>query len=147
VAPGAFARNILDVDEGLKTVMSARPQAEVVVGPYSPVAAVVKKAQAAGWRPQFLTVSFVGSVEFVKEAAPDAEGTIITQVVPPYDRPDYPTVDLYRKDLAKYYPGTPPSFASREGFVDAMVLVEGLRRTGKDPTRESLSREWNRFTK
>jgi len=135
-ALGTFARNSLDVDFGLKAVMAARPEAVIVVGPYSPVAAVVKKAHATGWRPQFLTVSFVGTEEFIKEAGTDADGTIITQVIPPYDRLDYPTVALYRKYLAKYNPSASPSFASFEGFVDAMVLVEGLKRAGKDITRE-----------
>ena len=98
----------------------------------------MKQAHAAGWRPQFLTVSFVGTEEFIKEAGADAEGTIITQVMPPYDRTDYPTVALYRKCLAKYSPGEPPSFVSLEGFVDAMVVVEGLKRAGKDVTREKF---------
>ena len=119
----------------------------ILAGPYAPVAAIVKKAHAAGWRPLFLTVSFVGTEAFIKEAGPDAEGTIITQVVPPYDRTDYPTVALYRKLLGKYYPDTPPSFVRLEGFVDAMVLVEGLKRAAKDPTREKLSRASSRFTR
>ena len=135
---GTFARNTTDVDAGLKEVMAAHPQAVVAVGPYAPVAAIVKKAHAAGWHPQFLTVSFVGTEEFIKEAGPDAEGTIITQVVPPYDRTDYPTVELYRKDLTKYYSDQKPSFASFEGFVDAMVFVEGLKRAGKNLTRENF---------
>jgi len=138
VGLGTFPRNSLDVDGGLKDLMTARPQAVVVVGPYSPVAAVVKKAHAAAWHPQFLTVSFVGTEEFIREAGPDSDGTIITQVVPPYDRLDYATVALYRKELTKYYPEQKPSFASLEGFVDAMVLVEGLKRAGKDLTREKL---------
>jgi len=138
VGLGTFARNSLDVDAGLKEVMAAHPQAVLVVGPYSPVATVVKKAHAAGWRPQFLTVSFVGTEEFIKEAGQDAEGTIITQVIPPYDRIDYPTVALYRKTLEKYYRDMPPSFVSFEGFVDAMVFVEGLKRAGKDLTREKF---------
>jgi branched-chain amino acid transport system substrate-binding protein len=125
---GTFARNSLDVDDGIKAAMASHPQAVVLVGPYAPVAAIVKKAHAAGWRPQFLTVSFVGTEEFIKEAGPDAEGTIITQVVPPFDRTDYPTVALYRKCLSKYYPDATPSFVSLEGFVDAMVVVEGLKR-------------------
>jgi hypothetical protein len=104
------------------------------------IAAIIKQAHAAGWRPQFLTVSFVGTEEFIKEAGPDAEGTIITQVVPPYDRTDYPTVALYQKSLTKYYPSTPPSFVIFEGFVDAMVIVEGLKRAGKDLTREEFIR-------
>ncbi len=135
-ALGTFERNTMDVDVGLKTVMAARPQAVILVGPYAPVAAIVKKAHAAGWRPQFLTVSFVGTEEFIKEAGPDAEGTVITQVVPPYDRIEYPTVALYRKNLGRYYPDTPPSFVSLESFVDAMVVVEGLKRAGKDLTRQ-----------
>jgi branched-chain amino acid transport system substrate-binding protein len=135
---GTFARNTLDVDEGMKSAMATRPQAVMVVGPYAPVAAIIKKAHAAGWRPQFLTVSFVGTEEFIKEAGTDAEGTIITQVVPPYDRTDYPTVALYRKCLSKYYPDSSPSFVSLEGFVDAMVVVEGLKRAGKDLTREKF---------
>lgn len=137
-ALGTFPRNTVDVDIGLKSVMAERPQAVVVVGPYAPVAAIVKKAHAAGWHPQFLTVSFVGTEEFIKEAGPDAEGTIITQVVPPYDRTDYTTVNLYRQYLAKYYSDARPNFVSLEGFVDAMVLVEGLKRAGKDLTREKL---------
>ncbi|MGO9086458.1 MAG: ABC transporter substrate-binding protein [Candidatus Sulfotelmatobacter sp.] len=138
VGLGTFPRNTLDVTAGLKEVMAARPQAVVVVGPYAPVAAIVKQAHSTGWRPQFLTVSFVGTEAFIKEAGLDAEGTIITQVVPPYDRTDYPTVALYREKLTKYYPDTPPSFVSLEGFVDAMVLVEGLKRAGKDLTREKF---------
>jgi ABC-type branched-subunit amino acid transport system substrate-binding protein len=138
VALGTFARNTLDVDDGIKSVMATRPQAVVLVGPYAPVAAIVKKAHAAGWRPQFLTVSFVGTEEFIREAGADADGTIITQVVPPYDRTDYPTVALYRKVLTKYYPDAKPSFVSLEGFVDAMVMVEGLKRAGKNVTREKF---------
>ena len=137
-AVGTFERNTLDVDAGLKDVMAAHPQAVVVVGPYAPVAAIVKKAHAADWRPRFLTVSFVGTEEFIKEAGSDAEGTIITQVVPPYDHTDYPTIALYRKCLQKYYPSTPLSFVSLEGFVDAMVVVEGLKRAGDDLTREKF---------
>src|SRR5271169_6592595 len=45
-ALGTFERNTLDVDAGLRDVMAARPQAVVVVGPYAPVAAIVKKAHA-----------------------------------------------------------------------------------------------------
>ncbi len=138
VSLGTFVRNTVEIDAGMKEVMAAHPQAVVIAGPYAPAAAIVKQAHAIGWRPQFLTVSFVGTEEFIREAGADAEGTIITQVMPPYDRTDYPTVALYRKCLTKYSPGEPPSFVSLEGFVDAMVLVEGLKRAGKDVTREKF---------
>lgn len=135
---GTFMRNTADITDGLKQVMAARPQAVVIAGPYAAAAAIVKQAHLDGWHPQFLTVSFVGTEEFIKEAGSDAEGTVITQVMPPYDRMDYPTVALYRQCLTKYSPGEAPTFVSLEGFVDAMVLVEGLKRAGKDLTREKF---------
>jgi ABC-type branched-subunit amino acid transport system substrate-binding protein len=138
VSLGTFARNTLNVGEGLATVRAANPEAVVLVGPYAPVAEIVKKAHAMKWNPLFLTVSFVGTEAFIKEAGKDAEGTIITQVLPPYDRADLPTVQKYRQALLRYYPDTEPSFVSLEGYVDAMVLVEGLKRAGKDVTREKL---------
>lgn len=135
---GTFARNTMDVEKGITAVRAVNPQAVLIVGPYAPVAAVVKKAHSMGWRPQFLTVSFVGTEKFISEAGKDAEGTIITQVVPPYTRTDFPTVRLYLQALKTYFPAEQPSFVSFEGFVDAMVMVEGLKRAGKDPTREKL---------
>jgi len=58
--------------------------------------------------------------------------------VPPYDRTDLPAIQLYRTALVKYMSGTSPSYVSLEGFVDAMVLVEGLKAAGKDLTREKF---------
>lgn len=138
VALGTFTRGSVEIAAGLREVMASHPQAVVMVGPYASAAAIVKQAHAIGWRPQFTTVSFVGTEKFITEAGADAEGTIITQVMPPYDRTDYPTVALYRKCLAKYSPGEAPTFVSFEGFVDAMVVVEGLKRAGKDVTREKF---------
>jgi ABC-type branched-subunit amino acid transport system substrate-binding protein len=138
VALGTFPRNTVDVDKGMATVRAGTPQAVLLVGTYSPLAEIVKKAHAMGWNPIFLTVSFVGTEKFIAEAGKDAEGTIITQVVPPYTRTDFPTVALYRQVMSMYYPSEQPSFVSLEGFVDAMVLVEGLKRAGKDLSREKL---------
>ena len=65
---------------------------------------------------------------------------VITQVVPPYYLTDLKTVALYRWTLEKFEPGTRPNFVSLEGFVDAMVLVEGLKKAGNELTREGLVR-------
>jgi hypothetical protein len=42
--------------------------------------------------------------------------------------------------LPKYFPGAQPGSVSLEGFVDAMVMVEGLKHAGRDLTREGLIR-------
>jgi hypothetical protein len=45
-------------------------------------------------------------------------------------------------------PNSKPNFVRLEGFVDAMVMVEGLRRAGKELTREGLIqgiKSWHNF--
>ena len=112
----------------------------VIVGPANTVAPIVKLAHGKGWSPLFVTVSFVGTDDLIKQAGTDAEGMVITQVVPPYYLTDLKTVALYRRTMTKYAPSEPPNFVSLEGFVDAMVLVEGLKRAGKELTRDGLIR-------
>ncbi len=138
VAAASYQRQTAQVGGAIDTVKAANPDAVVAVGPSNTVAPILKQSHAKGWKPLFLTVSFVGTDELIVEAGPDAEGMVITQVVPPYYLTDYKTVALYRRTLTKYFPTVQPNFVSLEGFVDAMVLVEGLKRVGKDLTREGL---------
>lgn len=139
-ALASYQRQTSNVGAAIKTVRAANPQAVVVVGPPNTVAPILKQAHAENWKPLFLTVSFVGTEELINLAGADADGMVITQVVPPYYLTDLKTVALYRRALTQYAPAERPNFVSLEGFVDAMVLVEGLKRAGKDLTREGLIR-------
>jgi len=138
VATGSFVRNTLDVENGIASVSTAKPEAVVLASPYAPAAEILKQAHTQGWRPLFLAVSFVGTEAFITAAGNAADGTVITQVVPPYDRTDLATVKLYRDCLAKYMSSTQPSFVSLEAFVDAMVIEEALKRTGTNPSHEKF---------
>jgi ABC-type branched-subunit amino acid transport system substrate-binding protein len=140
VAVASYERQTAKVDTAISSVRGASPQAVVVVGPPNTVTPIVKHAHAVGWKPLFLTVSFVGTEELITEAGDDADGMVVTQVVPPYYLTDLKTVALYRRALAQYAPAERPTFVSLEGFVDAMVLVEGLKRAGKELTRDALIR-------
>ena len=139
-AMASYQRQTSQVGGAIDTVRAANPEAVVVVGPANTVAPILKQAHAKGWKPLFLTVSFVGTDELISEAGADAEGAVITQVVPPYYMTEEKSVALYRRALGKYFPSEQPNFVSLEGFVDAMVMVEGLKRAGKDLTREGLIR-------
>jgi ABC-type branched-subunit amino acid transport system substrate-binding protein len=140
VAIASYPRQTTQVSAAIDSVRGANPEAVVIVGPSNTVAPILKQSHAKGWKPLFLTVSFVGTDELILEAGTDAEGVVITQVVPPYYLTDYKTVTLYRRALSKYFPSAQPNFVSLEGFVDAMVMVDGLKRAGKDLTREGLIR-------
>lgn len=138
IAVASYQRQTAQVGGAIDTVRAANPEAVVVVGPANTVAPILKQSHAKGWKPLFLTVSFVGTDDLIQEAGADADGTVITQVVPPYYLTEFKTVALYRRTLTKYFPSAQPNFVSLEGFVDAMVLVEGLKHAGKDLTREGL---------
>ena len=140
VAVGSYERQTANVGGAIDTVRAANPQAVVVVGPPNTVVPIIKQAHTKGWKPLFITVSFVGTDELISEAGADAEGVVITQVVPPYYLTELKSVALYRRELSKYAPVAKPNFVSLEGFVDAMVMVEGLKRAGKELTREGLIR-------
>jgi ABC-type branched-subunit amino acid transport system substrate-binding protein len=140
VAAASYQRQTSQVGGAIDTVRAANPEAVVLVGPANTVAPILKQAHAKGWKPLFLTVSFVGTDDLIQEAGADADGMVITQVVPPYYLTEFKTVALYRRTLTKYFPSAQPNFVSLEGFVDAMVLVEGLKKAGKDLTRDGLIR-------
>ena len=140
VAVGSYPRQTSQADAAIQTVSAAQPDAVVIVGPANTVAPIIKMAHAKNWHPLFVTVSFVGTDDLIKLAGSDVEGMVITQVVPPYYLTDLKTVALYRRTLSKFAPNETPNFVSLEGFVDAMVLVEGLKRAGKDLTRDGLIR-------
>ncbi len=137
-ASSTYPRQTTQVDSAIGSVKVSAPDAVVLVGPYASVAAILQHAHAQGWRPMFLTVSFVGTDDLIKTAGADAEGTVVTQVVPPYYLTVNPAVALYHRSLTKYAPGEKPSMVGLEGFVDAMVLCEGIKRAGKELTRAKL---------
>jgi branched-chain amino acid transport system substrate-binding protein len=135
VALGSFDRNTLNINEAIDQVHDEQPDAVIMAGSYAPLSQIVKGSHKRGWKPIFVTVSFVDTDAFIKEAGKDAEGTIITQVVPPYASEDLSSSVLYRRLLKKYYPDRQPTYVSFEGFIDAMVLVDGLQGAGPDLTR------------
>ena len=84
-------------------------------------------------------LSFMGAEELIKRLGPDAEGLIVTQVVPPpWETALLPAAEEYNSLLARYFPEDKPNFVSFEGFVNAKVLVQALRRVGREVTREKF---------
>ena len=129
-----FKRNTLEVDAGLQAMKQAQPEAIIFAGTYTQLAAIMKKAKAAGLTARFLTVSFIGTENFIAAAGPDGDGVYITQVMPSPQDPSRGLVKNYLADMK----GASVGYASLEGYVGAMVLVEALKKAGANPTRASL---------
>lgn len=141
-AKGTYIRGSLAVEKAMNSIADAAAEAVVMIGTYDLCASFIKLARLRGYAPIFYCVSFVGADELARRLGPDGEGVIVSQVVPP-PRPLGATpslwgVDAYVALLAKYYPESDPNFVGLEGFINAMVLVEGFRRAGRHPDRKGF---------
>ena len=131
-------RNTVDVAKAVAEMRKVQPQAIVMVSAYKSCAAFIKEMKKAGLNASFWNVSFVGSKALANELGAEGRGVQISQVVPfPWDG-SIPVVKEYQRLIKAE--GKEINFSSLEGFISAKVMVEGLRRAGKTPTRESLIR-------
>lgn len=138
VATATVERNSSDVAAAVKTLIAAKPDMVVMVTTYKSSAAFINAMRAAGSAAQFYTVSFVGSRALANELGAAGAGVGISQVVPfPWAR-TVPVVRDYQKLLAASGSGRDVSFTSLEGYIAARVFVEGLRRAGKELTRDKF---------
>lgn len=133
-AVGTVERNSVDVAKAVEAISKATPQAVVMVTLYKPTAAFVKAMKKAGQNPMLSTLSPVGAEQMVQELGADARGIVVSQVVPYPWNNVVPVVRDYQKLSEKQQ----FSYYGLEGYIMARTLVEGLKRAGKDLTREKL---------
>jgi branched-chain amino acid transport system substrate-binding protein len=143
-----YERNTVDVDAAVNQLMQHNSQkgvlpikAVVMVATYRAAARFIDKTHDQLPGLIYTNVSFVGSTSLAEElkvlGAKYAAGVIVTQVVPPVE--GYSTIVLKYKDaLAKYFPGEPRDYVSFEGYLQATLLIEGIRRAGPELTTDKL---------
>ncbi|MGZ5103726.1 MAG: ABC transporter substrate-binding protein [Usitatibacter sp.] len=123
----------------IDAIVASDPQVIVVTTLYQPTAQILK-ALAARQRPYNMTaLSFVGPSQLAKAAGANAAGVSVAGVVPPPAKTTLAVVKECGEAVRKA--GIPElTYTNLEACIAAKVLVEALRRAGKDPTRESLYR-------
>jgi branched-chain amino acid transport system substrate-binding protein len=129
----SFARVQPDYAAAAKEVIKANPSALVILSSSKNTVEVIKEIRARGGKMQLVTLSNNSSDSFVKDLGQDGHGVMVSQVTPsPYSR----ATPLGREfsNAAKETNAT-ISYAAVEGFINAKVLVEALKRDGPDPTR------------
>lgn len=91
-------------------------------------------------RPSFYSaISSVNSAIIAKSIGPNSRGIVFGQVFPNLRNPSLPIVAEYIDALQQSKtPGVKPSTAHFEGFIHAKLLVEYLKRNGRNLTTDSL---------
>lgn len=161
VAEATYVRNAtFDEDMGLAVGALREAGCDVVLctGAYQGCAAFVRSARDAGFAVPISNVSFVGSdamlallVKHGRAKGRDyTRGLINSQVVPSYDDTTLPGVVEYRALMDKHNPAVPDairdphyapqkySFISLEGYVNARVITEALKRAGTNAGRPTF---------
>jgi len=144
-----------DMSPAVQALRQAGVEAVLCTGAYQGCGAFVRTARDLGWTVPISNVSFVGSEAMLSLLLKHGKATgrdythalVNSQVVPSYDDLSLPAVVEYRALMEKHNPQLPDalrdskhasehfSFRSLEGFVNAKVIVEALRRAGPSPTR------------
>jgi ABC-type branched-subunit amino acid transport system substrate-binding protein len=161
VAEATYIRNAkFDEDMGpaVKALRDAGCDVVLCTGAYQGCAAFVRSARDAGVTVPISNVSFVGSdamlallLKHGRAKGRDYTRALInSQVVPSYDDTALPGVAEYRLLMDKHNPQVPESvrdaaytpqrysFISLEGYVNARVIVEALRRAGANASRQAF---------
>jgi len=143
--------------EILQNATGGAPEAVICVGSYAACAAFARDAVDLGLEVPIANLSFVGSenlLQLLMDSQDDSRRytrhLVNSQVVPSYEDMSVPAVREYRDFMERYNPAVPEelvhepytpfphSFVSLEGFLDAKLMVEILRRLGEHPSREGL---------
>lgn len=144
-----------DMTPAVRALQKAGVDVVLCTGAYQGCGAFVRSARDAGFLAPISNLSFVGSdamlallVKHGRANGRDYTRALVnSQVVPSYDDTALPGVVEYRALMERHSPVVPESlrdsnytvqrlsFISLEGFVNAKVIVEALRRAGPNPTR------------
>jgi len=125
-----------DYSQLVPPLLASDAQAVLWIGSANAVAEGVKALRTAKSSVRVVTLSNNASAGFVKALGEHSRGVIVTQVYPSERSYAYTMVqEAIELAKAKKLDLSP---AVLEGYAAAKVLVEGLRRAGKNPTRETL---------
>jgi len=138
------------IEDGVTAVVS--------IGSYEACAAFIRDSRLGGFKGPIANVSFVGAESLLEILEKNekklgkklTDKLINSQVVPPWDDTSIQLVKEYQHILGKYgkeipaelqdsgYVASKFNFVSLEGFLNAKVLVEVLKKTPINITRESF---------
>ena len=103
-----------------------------------PGGSVVGEMGKIGYTPKLLSSSVINDPAIFQLAGPSIEGMLIEGWLPAFDDLSNPKVVEYQAFMTKYAPKEQIGGFSLTGYTYAQIMVEALKRAGRDLTRESF---------
>ena len=124
--------------EGIKALNDAHPQAVILALDTTQASRLAQAMWAMDGAPRFYGTSLMDGELLWRKLDGKTKGFVVAQVTP------YPwngaNPDMLRFQALCKAAGLPPSYQALEGYLGARVLLEGLQRAGRDPTRAGVQR-------
>ncbi len=116
----------------------AEPQAVLLGTAGGTMNAYIKSVLVRNVRPTFYGFS-IANVDLIRrDLREDGRGIVLAQIMPPLRNTTIPVVAEYHQLLRAKDPAARPSAFELEGFIHAKILVEGLRRAGRNLSTASF---------
>lgn len=133
-----------DAGEASARLSKVNPQAVIMYLVGSQASALVRSLLAAGCQPSFYGLSLLACDVLSKEIGTSARnGITACQIVPyPWSNLD-PTAIEYRRRATEHR--LPVNYYTYEGYLNAQLLIDVMRRAGPEPSRERLLRVLNDY--
>lgn len=139
VAQVALNPKAPDVKQAAEALAKAQPQVVIMGTAGTTFTDLIKAVRAnTPLRPSYYGFS-VASLDVIREELGEsARGIVLAQVWPSMNQPSSAAVADYMRLLKQKDPNAKPSAPQFEGFVQARLLTEGLRRAGRNLTADSF---------
>lgn len=136
-AATAFERTANSYAPQVERLKSAGAEVVLYVGNPSQMAVALKEADSIGFKPQWIGSLGITSPELTKLAGDLAEGVM---TVNPHASPqgELPGPTRFRAAMSEYRPDATQSGYALFSWIGGEIIVDALKRAGKDLTRESF---------
>lgn len=116
----------------------AQPQAVLLGVAGGTLTDFIKATLQTSLRPTFYGFS-IANVDLIRrDLKEQGRGIVLAQIMPPLRNTTIPVVAEYHRTLRAKNPSAVPSAFQLEGFIHAKLLVEGLRRAGRNLSTASF---------
>ncbi|MFC4160323.1 ABC transporter substrate-binding protein [Chitinimonas lacunae] len=141
IATGSYETGADDVRAAVSTIAKAGPDAVIMFSADKTAAAFMRGMRQHNSTANFYAASLVNHRILIQQAGlNNVQNLVISQVVPSPNNLSKPIVKEYRDALKRHIPEAKPSYFGLESYIAAKVLIEGLKRAGPSPTRQSLQK-------
>lgn len=127
-----------DAGAAAKKIAAAEPEVVLIGLAGKPAIAFIQAMRVQRKVSQLYALSIMGTTSMTSTLGADAVGITISQIVPLPHNVSKPIVREFQQAWSESKTAMEPSHLALEGYINARIFVEALRRTGRSVTRSNL---------